>query len=153
MTSNQTVWKLLTFSRFDAPILESWLQLRQTVFVVEQRCAYPDIDGRDADALHLLGFVGDRLAAGARLFAPREEQLHAQIGRVVVAVEQRGSGLGKTLMQEALDACLERWPESPIKISAQAHLEHFYNSLGFRTISDQYDEDGIPHIDMEYRLK
>lgn len=151
MAATQPGWKLLTFSRFDASLLVQWLQLRQAVFIVEQNCAYPDIDGRDAKALHLLGFSGDSLVAGARLFAPEGGEVRAQIGRVVVSEDSRGSGLGNTLMQRAINACLERWPESGIKIGAQAHLERFYTALGFNTISAVYDEDGIPHIDMEYR--
>ncbi|WP_432695337.1 GNAT family N-acetyltransferase [Marinobacterium sp. YM272] len=150
-------WKLLTFSRFDPVLLERWFQLRQQVFVVEQCCAYADIDGQDGRALHLLGMVtdavtGNRIAAGARLFAPQHNAAFSRIGRVVVAAEYRGGGLGRDLMREAMSACLERWPEAPIRIGAQAHLEAFYRSLGFRVISDVYDEDGIAHIDMECRL-
>ena len=151
ITATHLKWKLLTFSRLDPLLLERWFQLRQAVFVVEQNCAYPDIDGQDQSALHLLGFEGEKVGAGARLFAPDGQGSFSRIGRVVVSQEFRGSGLGRVLMAEAMKACLERWPEYPIRIGAQAHLEAFYRSLGFESISEVYDEDGIPHLDMEYR--
>lgn len=151
MGGTPLTWKLLTFSRFDAPLLERWLKLRQAVFVVEQNCPYPDIDGQDANALHLIALDGQEVIAGARLFSPDGQQNFSRIGRVVVTPGYRGAGLGRKLMRNAMDACLERWPETPIRIGAQAHLEALYGSLGFETISDVYDEDGIPHLDMEYR--
>lgn len=151
--SNTTLeWTLLPFDRLDGRTLEAWLRLRQQVFVVEQRCPYADIDGRDPDALHLLGFSAGRLLAGARLFAPQVEAgPHCRIGRVVVAPEWRGGQLGRGLMRQALEQCARLWPAQPVRISAQAHLQPFYASLGFVTLSAPYDEDGIPHVDMESR--
>ncbi|GGC03229.1 GNAT family acetyltransferase [Marinobacterium zhoushanense] len=144
-------WKLLSYSAFDLRMLEDWLALRQRVFVVEQCCAYADIDGQDRDALHLLGMEAGELIAGARLFQPKQEIPYSRIGRVVVAPEYRAGGLGRELMRRAMAECVSLGSEYPIRVSAQAHLRQFYASLDFVEVSGIYDEDGIPHIDMEYR--
>ncbi|WP_174800856.1 GNAT family N-acetyltransferase [Martelella limonii] len=122
------------------------LKLRVDVFVVEQDCPYPELDGKDADALHLRLFIEGQLAAYARLFPAADGP--ARIGRVVVASDFRGRRLGETLMREAMTACEKLSPEADIAISAQAHLARFYSSLGFVITSDEYLEDGIPHVDM-----
>ena len=70
------------------------------------------------------------------------------MGRVVVAAAARGRGLGRAVMLEGLRRCAERYPGQRVKVSAQAHLEPFYESLGFRTVGAPYDEDGILHVDM-----
>ncbi|MDR6177367.1 ElaA protein [Pseudomonas sp. SORGH_AS 211] len=124
------------------------LVLRARVFVVEQQCIYPDADGLDlaADVWHLFGWRDDQLHAYLRLLgAVREDVV---IGRVIVAPEGRGSGLGHLLLAEALRVCAERWPGRPLFLSAQAHLQAYYGRYGFTPCSAVYDEDGIPHIDM-----
>lgn len=124
------------------------LVLRARVFVVEQQCAYPDPDGLDlaTDVWHLFGWQDGELHAYLRLLgAVRDEVV---IGRVIVAPEGRGSGLGHRLMAEALSACAERWPGRALLLSAQAHLQAYYGRYGFTPCSAVYDEDGIPHIDM-----
>jgi len=124
------------------------LVLRARVFVVEQQCAYPDPDGLDlaADVWHLFGWQNKALHAYLRLLgAVRDEVV---IGRVIVAPEGRGNGLGHRLLEEALHACAERWPGRPLFLSAQAHLQAYYGRYGFTACSAVYDEDGIPHVDM-----
>jgi len=127
--------------------LHALARLRQQVFVVEQDCPYPDLDGRDPDAVHLLGFEGDELVAHARLFGPPR----AAIGRVVVARSHRGAGLGRALMVEARQRLERRWGEVPVHVGAQAHLARFYRSLGYRVVGPPYDEDGIEHVPMRLR--
>ena len=128
------------------------LKLRQDVFLLEQSSLYQDIDGLDPDALHLL--VRTRSAGNLvgiiRLFAEPEAD-RARIGRVVIAPGERGSGLGRKLMQSGLEKAAELAPGCPVDLSAQAHLERFYQSLGFETVSDRYVKDGIDHIDMVCR--
>lgn len=131
---------------FSAVDLYALLKLRVDVFVVEQNCAYPELDGKDGEALHLRLVIDGETAAYARLWRP--ENRPPRIGRVIVAPGHRGKGLGETLMREAIRACEVHFPGEPIALSAQSHLERFYRSLGFAPTSEEYVEDGIPHIDM-----
>lgn len=137
---------------FSAPELYRLLKLRVDVFVVEQKCPYPELDGKDADALHLRLLHDEDLLASVRIFAPASGGEAAKIGRVVVSPAHRGKRLGEAVMREALDTCERMFPGHPTALSAQHHLEKFYASLGFITVSDVYDEDGIPHIDMVRNL-
>ncbi len=131
---------------FSAVELYALLKLRVDVFVVEQDCAYPELDGKDEKALHLRLLIDGKTAAYARLYRPDGEP--PRIGRVIVAPDHRGKGLGEVLMREAIRACEAHFPGTPIALSAQSHLERFYRALGFSPTSEEYVEDGIPHIDM-----
>ena len=125
------------------------LKLRQDVFVVEQACAFGEIDGKDPTALHyfLLSPSGE-IAGALRLFAGSGADRPSRIGRVVIAPEYRGQKLGQRLMRDGIDKARALAPGAPIHLSAQAHLERFYGELGFSTVSEVYLEDDIPHIDM-----
>lgn len=124
------------------------LRLRSEVFVVEQQCAYLDMDGLDPQALHVLGYEGADLVACTRLFAPGICYTEASIGRVATHADWRGRSLGKELMQVSIEALTAAYGATPIKIGAQQYLERFYNNLGFETVSGMYLEDNIPHIKM-----
>ena len=86
------------------------------------------------------------LVAYTRLFAPGDYFESTSIGRVVVAPNQRKYGYGKQIMQSTLAAIEERFPKTPIELSAQTYLIKFYRELGFETKGEEYLEDGIPHI-------
>lgn len=134
--------------------LYALLQLRVDVFVVEQACPYREIDGRDPDARHLLVEDSDtgRLVAALRLFPPAEPPAGdgcSHLGRIVTRADRRGAGLGRALVVEGLAECARHHTAHPVRLAAQAHLADFYARLGFRVISDVYDEDGIAHVDME----
>ncbi|BBP79887.1 GNAT family N-acetyltransferase [Pseudomonas gingeri] len=126
------------------------LQLRTEVFVVEQKCPYQEVDGRDleGDTCHLMGWRDDRLAAYLRLLDPVSQGGDVVIGRVVIAPEARGLGLGHELMAQALRHAEKLWPEQPIYLSAQAHLQGYYGRYGFEAVGEAYLEDDIPHIGM-----
>jgi ElaA protein len=145
-------WQWSRFSELTPEDLYSAVQLREAVFIVEQLCPYNDADGRDPHAWHLLGWSDEQggrdLVAYARVFEPGVRYTEASIGRVVTAPRVRGSGLGKALMAEALRRAESLAPGQAIKIAAQRRLEKFYLELGFRTISEPYEEDGITHVDM-----
>ncbi|MDH1086902.1 MULTISPECIES: GNAT family N-acetyltransferase [Pantoea] len=131
--------------------LYALLALRCAVFVVEQQCAYLDVDGDDlqGDNRHLLGMHDNQLVAYARLLAPADAASPVKIGRVIVSDSVRGARLGKRLMAEALASCQQHWPGRDLFLSAQAHLQAFYGQHGFVPIGETYLEDGIPHIDMQ----
>jgi ElaA protein len=142
-------WSCKPFSELTLTELYTVLQLRSEVFVVEQTCAFQDIDGQDAPALHLLGHTeAGELAAYARLFDAGQCYDQASIGRVVVSPRYRRFGFGRALMREAIDRCEALFSAQPIKIGAQLYLKHFYESFGFRQQGEMYLEDGIPHIYM-----
>ncbi|MBC2884200.1 GNAT family N-acetyltransferase [Ochrobactrum sp. CM-21-5] len=127
--------------------LYALLKLRMDVFVVEQKCPYPEIDGRDIGAFHLRILDGDELAASLRVLPP-EGNKPVKIGRVVVAPDYRGDKLGQRLMKEAVEFVRTHFPGLPAELGGQSHLQKFYGSFGFVAISDEYLEDGIPHVDM-----
>jgi ElaA protein len=145
-------WQWSRFEDLSTAELYEVVRLREGVFIVEQNCAYPDADGRDPAAWHLLGWLGsgsDRsLVAYARVFEPGVRYTEGSIGRVVTAREMRGSGFGKALMAEALRRLETLAPGQTVKLAAQRYLENFYSRLGFQTVSTPYEEDGIIHVDM-----
>ncbi|MEC5344390.1 GNAT family N-acetyltransferase [Brenneria populi] len=130
--------------------LHDILALRNQVFIVGQNCPYQDLDGRDlADGnRHIAAYHQGRLAAYARLLAPSAANDAVTIGRALVAPDVRGRRLGHRLLEHALLACARHWPQKPLYLSAQAHLQHFYAGFGFVAVGDVYDEDGIAHIAM-----
>jgi ElaA protein len=151
-SSDDFFWQWSAFSELTPEDLYAVVRLREAVFIVEQNCPYPDADGRDPNAWHLLGWVQGStrrsLVAYARIFAPGVRYDEGSIGRVVTAPEVRGTGVGKALMAEALRRIESLAPGQPIKIAAQRRLEDFYLRLGFRIVSAPYEEDGIIHVDM-----
>jgi ElaA protein len=148
-------WRCLPFGALLPHTLYALLRLRAEVFVVEQACAFQDLDGADAECLHLLGetrgSAGPQLLAYARLVPPGLKYAEASIGRVVTAPSTRGSGLGHALARESVRMLLRLWGEQPIRIGAQAHLQAFYRQHGFEPDGTLYIEDGIDHIPMVRR--
>jgi ElaA protein len=141
-----TEWR--RFDELSAPALYDLLRLRQQIFVVEQRSPYPDLDGFDQLARHLLLRAKGALAGCLRLLPPSAGIPMVRIGRVAVIAELRGQGLGHRLMREALWFCRAHHPGQPVRLAAQRHLAHFYQALGFAEIGEPYDDFDITHIDM-----
>ncbi len=123
-------------------------KLRVDVFVVEQNCAYPEIDLKDKLVGHLFAYADGQLAAYSRLCPPNTVYPEASLGRVICHSSFRGQGLGRDLVKRAVERLQEDYPQQKIKAQAQHYLEDFYKSFGFKTISEPYLEDGIPHVDM-----
>ncbi|NOR25801.1 MAG: GNAT family N-acetyltransferase [Desulforhopalus sp.] len=145
-------WKLSPFKELSTEELYAILKLRQQVFVVEQQCVYLDCDGKDKRAYHLAGWH-DRgeppePIAYMRIMYPEKGNKLTSIGRVLTHPNFRGKGFGREIMARCLLDIEKYYPESPVCISAQQYLTHFYESFGFRVSSDSYEEDGIPHIGM-----
>lgn len=138
-----------TFAELNGRQVHDIFKLRQDIFIVEQNCPYHDIDGTDANWLHLCGFDDEGLVAYARLHCPGDET--SEIGRVVVHQRGRGMNYGRELMERAVTEILARAPQQPIELNAQTYLLEFYGSLGFVPIGEEYLEDDIPHKLMEYR--
>ena len=142
-------WIWRAFAELSAHELYSILQLRALVFVVEQECAYNDLDGYDAESLHLFSQdAAGRVIAYLRLLPPGVKYGEPSLGRVVTHPEVRRSGLGLELMREGLRRASQDFPGAAVRIGAQRRYEGFYESLGFATVSAPYDEDGIEHVEM-----
>jgi ElaA protein len=137
-----TQWQ--RFEQLSAAEVYEILRFRQSIFVVEQRSPYPDLDGLDQNAWHLLGRVDGDLASYLRLvLAP------LRIGRVAVAAHLRRHGLGRQLMAEALRFCHELNPDQTIVLASQLALVPFYENFGFAVVSEPYDDFGVLHADMQ----
>lgn len=124
------------------------LRLRVDVFVVEQECPYPEIDGKDIDSIHLYLEEEDEIAAYMRILPKGLSYETASLGRVIVKENHRGKKLGNLLLEEGLRYIDNVMKEDVITIGAQEYLQGFYEAFGFEKISPMYLEDGIKHIDM-----
>ena len=124
------------------------LQFRQEVFVVEQNCPYLDADGeKDRASWHLwLTDLGGRMIAYCRVLPKGLSYAeYIAIDRVISRLDQRGTGVGRQIMEEAIHWIEVTWPGQQVKISAQCYLDRFYQSLGFVATGENYLEDDIPH--------
>jgi ElaA protein len=132
------------FDALDTVTLYALLRLRVDVFVVEQVCAYPELDGRDTEpgTRHLWAAVGQRPLAYLRLLA--EPDGTGRIGRVCVDRGHRGEGLAARVMAEALRLA----GDTTLVLDAQSHLRGWYERQGFAVTGPEFVEDGIPHLPM-----
>ncbi len=138
------------FSQLTSIELYSILRLRAEIFVVEQNCIYNDLDGLDIGATHQLLKKEGEIIAYSRLLKPGTRFPGYSIGRVVVKRTDRGKKLGFLLMEKAKEFVVNEWGANTIKISAQKYLRSFYERLGFEVVTDEYLEDGIPHLGMVF---
>ena len=143
-------WYHKYFNDLTTKELYQILQLRNEVFIVEQNCPFQDLDDKDFKCFHLMGFDTDsqKIMAYARIVPAGVSYTEASIGRVVTSPRARGGGIGKVLMEKSIQLLEELYGNVPIRIGAQFYLKKFYESLGFEQCSDDYLEDGIPHIMM-----
>lgn len=133
--------------------LHDILKLRFDVFVLEQQSLYPEIDGQDPDATHMIVDSGGVIVGTTRILnliggATNTTGDAITIGRVAIAKPYRGQGLGRRMVQAALEHIAKTAADRPVTLGAQLHLEAFYASLGFQRVSEIYDDGGIPHVDM-----
>jgi ElaA protein len=168
-------WHLKKFNQLTIDQLYQIIQLRIDIFVVEQQTMYSDLDDKDRhpESLHLFAtksakqdqkkpaehseqplYQGpadtpDEICAYLRILPPALfDHGMSAIGRVLVSNSGRGQGLGHRLLKDGVIACGQHWPNASIKISAQSHLQPFYNMHGFTTVGEGYLEDGLPHVAM-----
>jgi ElaA protein len=146
-------WQRCGFHELTNVELYEVLAQRQKVFVLEQQCLYNDFDGLDVGAHHLVGWRRDanggrELVAYLRVLAPGAKYDEMSIGRVLTTEAARRTGAGRELLAQGIEYAEHLHPGHRIRIGAQQYLEAFYQSFGFKTISEPYDEDGIMHVDM-----
>jgi ElaA protein len=124
------------------------LKLRSEVFVVEQNCVFLDQDDKDQQCHHLLLYSEDQLVGYSRLVPAGLSYQETSIGRVVSSPSVRGKGLGRVVMELSIEYCQKLFGSGDIRIGAQTYALGFYDSLGFVSDGEVYDEDGIEHIEM-----
>ena len=136
------------FSDLSLNELYEILKLRSAVFVVEQNCAYQDVDGIDRESIHVCGYDDDGLAAYLRIFLNNDDDV--QIGRVISV--KRGTGAGRAILKKGIETASEYFGKRTIVLEAQVYAIGFYEKEGFRVISEPFDEDGIMHVRMERKF-
>lgn len=143
-------YRLQSFDELSLEELYQILRLRSDVFVVEQNCAYQDLDNLDQQSIHLSGISDGTITCYSRILP--EGILYpgfCSIGRVITRQQYREKGRGRQMMLAAIAYCEGNFPHTPIKIMAQTYLIPFYSSLGFQKAGKEFLEDGIPHHYME----
>lgn len=138
------------FSQLSAEELFEIYKLRVSVFIVEQRCPYQDVDDADRTAYHLWLRDENGIAAYARLLPPGVTFPTAAIGRVIAV--RRRCGLGTKIVDSAINAAREKLSADVITIEAQVYARSLYEKAGFVQTSEEFLEDGIPHVQMQLRL-
>jgi len=128
------------------------LKVRADVFIIEQKCIYKDIDGKDEKAIHVLGKENNETIAYTRILQNDEQYNYPSISRVVVKKQNRGEERGKKIMKETIKYIVEELKEKTIVLAAQKYLEKFYRELGFIAEGEEYLEDEIPHQKMILKL-
>ncbi|MGM8885514.1 GNAT family N-acetyltransferase [Psychrobacter sp. 1U2] len=162
------MFAIKTFDELTSVDIYHILKARSQVFVVEQNCAYQDMDELDFDCLHLVAHQNESLVGYCRIIPPEyntlrsnlgvtdDDQLNtamSAIGRVLVVSAYRGQGLARQIMTQAIAHCRKKYGKKrPIIISAQTYLLSFYQSLGFVPEGDYYLEDSIEHVNMVLRV-
>jgi ElaA protein len=144
-------WILKKFNELSVQEFHNILQLRINVFVVEQNCPYPELDGKDCKAMHFFAVADEnplQIIAYTRLFQPGDYYQNAAIGRVVVHPDFRHKNIGDELILKSIQQIEKHFKTTKIKIGAQTYLKNFYEKHGFKKVGEDYIEDGIPHIYM-----
>lgn len=152
--SNHFVWQVKYFPELTLNEFHDIIALRLKAFVVEQNCAYLDLDGKDKKSYHVICRDGyGNVVATARILPPGLSYDDVAIGRVVIDESIRGKGIGHDLMDQSMKYAEAEFGKVPIRISAQKHLELYYNKHGFVSSGKEYLEDDIPHVEMLYKPK
>ena len=149
---NETV--TITTKRFSDLKLEELygiLRVRSEVFVTGQKCLYVDPDGRDFGSVQVFASKGERIIACLRIYG--KEAGVVQIGRVAVIESLRGTGVGRMMMRQAISYVTENSTDEKIYLEAQTYAIGFYEKLGFKVISDEFLDEGIPHKGMELLIE
>lgn len=129
------------------------IALRIEVFVIEQNCPYQDLDGKDKVGFHLLVKQDGKIIGTTRILPQGVSYPEVSIGRVVIAKSHRMLKIGHQLMEKSMEFVYQYFGLVDVKLSAQKHLEKYYNHHGFLSTGKEYLEDGIPHVEMIKKTK
>ena len=138
------------FTELSAAELYAILRSRQDVFVVEQNCPFPEIDGKDLDAYHLWFEENGEILAYARVLDCGVSFETPAVGRVISI--RRREGLGSRILSEGIRIAREKYSAEAVMLEAQVYARKLYEKQGFVQVSEEFLEDGIPHIIMRLEL-
>ena len=139
--------QIKSFHELNTKELFEIYKLRVSVFVVEQKCYYQEVDDLDLQSYHVWLEENGKILAYARIFL---EDGVAHIGRVIST--QRRCGLGTKIVQACIESIQEKYEVDTIRLEAQVYARKLYEKIGFYQTSDVFLEDGIEHIQMELKL-
>lgn len=143
------IWSIVHFNDLSTRQLFDLLALRTEIFVVEQDCPYQEVDEKDKLAFHVLAYTSDNVLIGvSRIIPPGISYKEASLGRVAIRKEFRRQGLAHQLNTKTIHYIESRLNLKELRISAQSHLCRMYEKHGFGVVSEEYLEDGIPHVEM-----
>ena len=128
------------------------LKQREEVFIIEQNCIYKDIDNVDLNAFHLMLKEQGEILAYLRILKINENSNEISFGRVLVNKQERGKSYAKKIVEESITFIKNNLKEKTITIEAQVYLKEFYKTFGFVISSDEFLEDGIPHVWMKKEI-
>jgi len=149
-TKPSLAWSWYRLAEMQPIMLYDMLALRESIFVVEQKCIYHELDGRDKTARHLVATLENQLVACLRMLDPEDKDSPVRIGRVAVMTNWRGQGVARKMVQKAIGKAQKRHPSHLLYLEAQSYLVGFYKSLGFEECGPEFIEDGIPHVPMQF---
>lgn len=144
---SQTTLDVRTTAQLAPQEIVDIMRERVKVFVVEQTCYYQEVDEKDDEAVHVMRRLNGELVGYTRVI-PHDDGEHISFGRVLVPMQHRRHGYARQVVQDTIDWIHANKPGESIKIQAQSYLQKFYESFGFKPVSDVYLEDNIPHLDM-----
>src|SRR5690606_36213129 len=142
------IWHFRHFDVLHPRELYEILKLRIEVFVIEQNCLYNECDGKDFHCGQLWCTLDGKTIASSRIVPPGVSYVEPSIGRVVSHPDFRHLKLGHQLMRHSLEIISNHYGNLSVKISAQSYLKYFYEKWGFEQVSEEYFEDGLPHMEM-----
>ncbi len=142
-------WQIKDFSEISIIEFHDLMALRIKIFVVEQNCPYQEIDGKDIKSHHLIGRDDEgNIVATARILPAGISYKEVSIGRVAIDESARDNGNGHVLMEKCMEYIVEKFGPTNVRLSAQSHLEKYYQKHGFESTGKRYLEDDIPHVEM-----
>lgn len=141
-------WHFKTFDELTKKELYEIIRLRIEVFVIEQNAPYQDCDRKDYESFHFYGTLNNEIVAYARLIPPGISYSEPCLSRVISSQKVRRDGYGRKLVGLSLEAMNTQFNTTNCRISAQLYLQRFYESFGFKRVSDVYLEDDLPHVEM-----
>ena len=134
------------FEELSSEELYEIIKIRVAIFCLEQKCLYQDLDDKDKKAYHVYIKENDKIKAYLRVLDKGISFDEISIGRVLTT--ERGVGFGNIILKEDIRVAKEKMNADKIKIEAQSYAKGYYEKFGFKQISDEFLEDGIPHIKM-----